>query len=194
MGALDDFSADIERLRGGDLEKIPTEQFADACSHLQPIFDSLGTVLYFASADFKSKTADVRGCAEAYASLDAILAKDVAEGTVTVKNSHSRNLRGLRRGLHFMQLVIKLLCADPSKALSAAGSEAYAEALAPYHPWAVRMAVRAGVLALPGRAAFIADFGATEETLKSTGGRLVESLDVLIPAVDKLYPPEALTS
>ena len=76
-------------------------------------------------------------------------------GTVTKKNSCSRNLFRLCHGVLFISELLKYLYKDHNMQLKAACGEAYTNTLASAHSYMVKTAVRASMYMLPTREQFL---------------------------------------
>ncbi|CAD7701184.1 unnamed protein product [Ostreobium quekettii] len=107
--------------------------------------------------------------------------------TVTKKNSCARNLHRLRSAILFVSTLVQELTSDSSMSLREAASTAYESALAPIHTYVVRGAVKAGLLMLPSRAAFLASICETETTARGHTEKLVAVANEMIRAIDSLY-------
>ena len=91
------------------------------------------------------------------------------KGTVTKKNSESRNLFRLLNGVLFIARMLEKLVKEKSCPLRTACNDAYSEVLASMHSYLVRSAVRASMYMLPTREQFLA-------SIKETGGDLYEAI------------------
>jgi Glycolipid transfer protein (GLTP) len=83
----------------------------------------------------------------------------VQKGSVTTKNSLSRNVHRLRTVIVFTEMIMAHLICSATTSLSGAVSAAYGETLAPYHSAIVRATCNAGFLLLPSRHAFLQSIG-----------------------------------
>ncbi|KAF2317766.1 hypothetical protein GH714_041071 [Hevea brasiliensis] len=70
---------------------------------------------------------------------------EVANGTVRTPGSHSRNLRRVRQGIDLIRALFEQFLATGDYSLKDAATTAYSQVGAPYHTWAVRTAVYAGI-------------------------------------------------
>lgn len=73
-------------------DNMSTKDFVTCCEHIIPVFGMLGTVFSMAKRDFNSKKDSLAGISDQLVTLQAIVAEDKANGTVTTKDSCSRNL------------------------------------------------------------------------------------------------------
>lgn len=84
--------------------------------------------------------------------LQNILDLDVEKKTVKTPGSYSRNLRRVRQGLDLIRAIFEqFLVTDEYYSLKDAATKAYTQVCAPFHSWAVRTAVYAGMCTLPTR-------------------------------------------
>ncbi len=82
-------------------------------------------------------------------------------GTVTTKNSCSRNLHRLLSSISFISSLLQNLAADKACTLHTATANAYSGTMAPMHNFFVRTAVKGGMYTLPTRAGFLQSIGET---------------------------------
>ncbi len=82
-------------------------------------------------------------------------------GTVTTKNSCSRNLHRLLSSISFISSLLQNLAADKACTLHTATASAYSSTMAPMHNFFVRTAVKGGMYTLPTRAGFLQSIGET---------------------------------
>ncbi|KAK9824662.1 hypothetical protein WJX72_012151 [[Myrmecia] bisecta] len=167
---------------------ISTEEFANACERILPIFDHLGTVFGFARSELATKRESIKSVAPRLKTLDEVVAADVKANTVTVKNSASRNLHRLVSAIGFIQTLLANLASDPSVTLRGAASDAYNATMAPIHSYLVRKAVQASMFTLPSRDHFLQSIGETEITAKQHAEEFNPVANTIIARVEKLYP------
>ena len=87
-------------------------------------------------------------------------------GTVTVKNSCSRNLHRLLSSISFISQLLQNLAADNACTLHSAAANAYGNTMAPVHNFFVRTAVKTSMYTLPTRAGFLQSIGETGESVQ----------------------------
>ncbi|CAA3003672.1 ACD11 homolog [Olea europaea subsp. europaea] len=127
------------------------EPFCDACSLVSDLFGSLGIAFKFAELEYVSKVNDLAEASRIHGTLNNILDFDVRNDTVKTQGSLSRNLRRVRLGLDLIRALFQNFLSSDDCSLKEAASAAYAKTCAPYHVWAIRTAVSAGMFALPTR-------------------------------------------
>ncbi|XP_019066993.1 ACD11 homolog protein isoform X2 [Solanum lycopersicum] len=133
--------------------------FCHACSLLSVLFGSLGIAFKFAELEYVSKVRDLTEASEIFGSLNSILDYDVRNDTS--------------------------LYSDDS--LKEAASMAYAKVCAPYHTWAVRTAVSAGMCALPTRDQLLIKLNETDDSAEREMRRYIDASLPIIEYIDKLY-------
>ncbi|KVH96303.1 Glycolipid transfer protein domain-containing protein [Cynara cardunculus var. scolymus] len=141
---------------GGDSVDLKLKPFCDACSLVSVLFGCLGIAFKFAEMEYTSKR---------FVTLRNVVDYDLGNNTVKSPGSLTRNLRRVRQGLDLIRQLFQnfLITKYVSKiflpiintmeyySLKEAASSAYQQVCAPYHTWAVRTAVSAGMCALPSR-------------------------------------------
>ncbi|KAJ9708161.1 hypothetical protein PVL29_000293 [Vitis rotundifolia] len=125
--------------------------FCDACSLVSVLFGCLGIAFKFAELEYVSKVRDLLEASKTYDTLEDIIDRDIESNTVRSAGSHSRNLRRVRQGLDLIRALFEQFLSSDDFSLREAASTAYSQVCAPYHTWAVRTAVSAGMYALPVR-------------------------------------------
>lgn len=98
--------------------------------------------------------------------LHNILDLDVMNQTVKTQGSYSRNLRRVRLGLDLIRAIFEqFLMTNEYYSLKDAATKAYTQVCAPFHTWAVRTAVYAGMYTLPTRDQLLLRLNETGEVL-----------------------------
>eukprot|EP00891_Asterochloris_glomerata_P009636 jgi/Astpho2/9636/e_gw1.00146.147.1_t len=166
---------------------IQTMQFAKACEAILPVFDKLGTIFSFAKSELISKRETLEQIAPKLPTLNEVVAADKKAGTVTVKNSPSRNLHRLLSSVSFIAALLQNLAADPKTSLHTAAASAYNNTMSPMHNFMVRTAVKASFYTLPTRAGFLESIGETERTAKDHAAHFVPSASELVKRVEALF-------
>ncbi|KAJ7954085.1 Accelerated cell death 11 [Quillaja saponaria] len=140
-----------ERKNGSNEEDLRLDTFCKACSLVSVLFGCLGFAFKFAELEYVAKVRDLVEASKTFDTLQDILDVDVANGNVKTAGSHSRNLRRVRQGLDLIRVLFEQFLLTDHYSLKEVASTAYAQVCAPYHTWAVRTAVYAGMYALPSR-------------------------------------------
>eukprot|EP01025_Chloroclados_australasicus_P008515 TRINITY_DN1303_c0_g1_i1.p2 TRINITY_DN1303_c0_g1~~TRINITY_DN1303_c0_g1_i1.p2 ORF type:complete len:208 (+),score=27.62 TRINITY_DN1303_c0_g1_i1:146-769(+) len=166
--------------------EINTLDFTKAVSVILPAFNYLGTVFAFAKSEMEGKNKSLVDASGKFPKLKDILAEDKKNGTITTKNSPSRNLHRLMSAILFVKLLLDKLL-EHNYTMYDAASEAYEAALAPIHTVIVKGTVRTGLLVLPSTDDFLAQIGETRNTAASKAAIFIESADKVCKQIDDLY-------
>ncbi|PRQ40386.1 putative glycolipid transfer protein [Rosa chinensis] len=168
----------------GDLH---LDTFCQACSLVSILFSCLGLAFKFAEMEYVSKVDNLLQASKTYDTLVHILDFDVANDTVKSPGSRSRNLRRVRQGLDLIRAIFENFLATDDNSLREAASTAYAQVCAPYHTWAVRTAVAAGMYALPSRDQLLKSLKETHESAEIKMKQYIRASLPVIQYIDKLY-------
>ncbi|KAL6566395.1 hypothetical protein OROGR_002010 [Orobanche gracilis] len=166
---------------------LDLKTFCNACSLVSILFGCLGLAFKFAELEYVSKVSDLAEASETYGTLNNILDFDKQNDTVRTQGSLSRNLRRVRQGLDLIRALFQNFLSSDGCYLKEAASTAYAKTCAPYHTWAVRTAVYAGMYALPTRDQLLLKLNETDETAKREMVRYINASRPVIEYIDKLY-------
>eukprot|EP00884_Botryococcus_braunii_P016260 jgi/Botrbrau1/3317/Bobra.0048s0013.1 len=166
---------------------VSTQEFAEACLAIMPIFDHLGTVFIVAKHELNAKRESLVRLQDKLPTLEAVVQADIRTGTVTVKNSGARNLYRLLSGLLFITTLLEILADDATITLRSAATEAYNRNLASMHSYMVRTAIKASMYLLPNRDDFMKSIGETEATARVHAEEFVVPVKVLVHRVLELY-------
>ncbi|CAG9465966.1 unnamed protein product [Pedinophyceae sp. YPF-701] len=166
--------------------ELRTKEFADAAERIVPLVGALGKPFYFAREDFEKKQLDLHSCATELPTLRELVEADRAAGTLEKAGSHARNLDRLKNGIRFMTILIQDLLDDPSAKLSAAIAEAYEKALAPTHPTAIQLMVKASLWFVPKTAAFMKTVGESPDSLHEHGPKFIAAAKPVVAAVEEM--------
>ncbi|CAI9089651.1 OLC1v1024266C2 [Oldenlandia corymbosa var. corymbosa] len=126
--------------------------FSHACSLVSPLFRCLGIAFKFAEMDYVAKVDDLVQASNSVTTLQVMMKRDIDSDCVRKAGSHTRNLLRVKRGLDMVKVLFEQIIASGGSSLKDPASTAYAQVFAPYHGWAIRKAVAAGMYALPTRA------------------------------------------
>ncbi|KVI05356.1 Glycolipid transfer protein domain-containing protein [Cynara cardunculus var. scolymus] len=177
---------------GGSFE-LRLKPFCDACSLVSVLFGSLGIAFKFAEMEYTSKVRDLSDAANLYGTLSKVIDCDVKNDSVKSAESLTRKLRRVRQGLDLIrELFLNFLSTD-DYSLKEAASTAYKQVCAPYHTWAVRTAVSAGMCALPTRDQLLLNLNETDESAEDEMRRYIKASLPVIKYIDNLYISRAIT-
>ncbi|KAF5745273.1 Glycolipid transfer protein (GLTP) family protein [Tripterygium wilfordii] len=173
--------------------ELRLNKFCDACSLVSVLFNCLGIAFKFAELEYVAKVRDLVEASERFDTLQNIVDLDVANGTVRTHGSHSRNLRRVRQGLDLIRALFEQFLSTDDYSLRESASTAYAKVCAPYHTWAVRTAVSAGMYALPTREQLVLKLNETDESVEKRMRRYIKASLPVIDYIDKLYITRNIT-
>ncbi|XP_059282314.1 ACD11 homolog protein isoform X2 [Lycium ferocissimum] len=156
-------------------------------------FEDAGIAFKFAELEYVSKVRDLAEASEIFGSLNSILDYDVRNDTVRTPGSLSRNLRRVRQGLDLIRALFQNFLSTYDDSLKEAASMAYAKVCAPYHTWAVRTAVSAGMCALPTRDQLLMKLNETDDSAEREMRRYIDASLPIIEYIDKLYISRNIT-
>ncbi|KAL2509609.1 ACD11-like protein [Forsythia ovata] len=163
------------------------EPFCNACSHVSVLFDCLGIAFKFAEFEYVSKVNDLAEASRRHGTLNNILDFDVRNDSVKTQGSLTRNLRRVRQGLDLIRALFENFLSSEDFSLKEAASAAYTKTCAPYHAWAIRTAVSAGMYALPTREQLLLRLNETDESAKKKMRRYINASLPILEYIDKLY-------
>lgn len=166
---------------------LSLKPFCEACSLVSVLFGCLGIAFKFAHSEYVSKVHHLDKASEVYGTLNNILDYDVENGTVRSPGSLSRNLRRVRQGLDLIRVLFQNFLSTDACSLREAASMAYTKVCAPYHSWAVRTAVSAGMYSLPTREQLLLKLNETGESAEREMKRYINASHPLIEYIDMLY-------
>ncbi|KAL7171224.1 hypothetical protein ACSBR2_035967 [Camellia fascicularis] len=170
-----------------DDDLLQLKPFCDACSLVSVLFGCLGIAFKFAEFEYCGKVRDLVEASKRYSCLNNLLDVDVKNDTVRTPGSLSRNLRRVRQGLDLIRALFEKFLSSDYCTLKDAASTAYAQVCAPYHTWAVRTAVSAGMYALPTREQLLLNLNETDESAEKEMRRYIKASLPIIEYIDKLY-------
>ncbi|KAG4998610.1 hypothetical protein JHK85_030049 [Glycine max] len=170
-----------ERNNGND---IRLDTFCEAASLVSVLFRSLGLAFKFAELEYVAKLHGLLEASKTCSTLPDILNLDVASDTVKTSGSFSRNLRRVRQGLDLVRAIFEQLLSTDDSSLKEVASTAYGQVCAPYHTWAVKTAVYAGMYTLPTRDQLLMKLNETGTVKEPPTRSLAESTKRTISVVD----------
>ncbi|KAM7464352.1 hypothetical protein LguiA_032473 [Lonicera macranthoides] len=182
--AFEELSAPVLK---SDAYDLGLKSFCDACSLVSVLFGCLGIAFKFAEMEYCAKVRDLTEASKRYDTLNHLLELDVKNDTVRTPGSLSRNLRRVRQGLDLVRALFQNFLSSNECSLKEAASTAYAKVCAPYHTWAVRTAVSAGMCALPTREQLLLRLNETEESAEREMRRYINASLPIIQYIDNLY-------
>ncbi|XP_072991629.1 ACD11 homolog protein [Typha latifolia] len=183
--AFEELARSIEA--GGGAEDLRLAPFGDACSLVSVLFGFLGIAFKFAEMEYVAKVHDLIEASKTYQTLNNILEDDVKHDTVRNKGSHSRNLRRVRLGLDLIRALFEQFLSTEEDSLKEAASIAYGQVCAPFHNWAIRTAVGAGMYTLPTKDQLIERLNETHHSVQKEMRRYIDASSPIIHYIDNLF-------
>ncbi|XP_020085699.1 ACD11 homolog protein-like [Ananas comosus] len=179
-------------LRGGGGEEggdggLRLAPFVDACSLVSVLFGCLGFAFKFAEMEYVAKVNDLIEASKAYETLIHIIDHDIKNDSVRRQGSHSRNLRRVRLGLDLIRALFEQFLSTNECSLKDAASTAYGQVCAPFHNWAIRKTVSAGMYALPTREQLISRLNETDYSVQKEMQRYINASSPIIQYIDDLF-------
>ncbi|XP_071724946.1 accelerated cell death 11 [Rutidosis leptorrhynchoides] len=168
-------------------KELAVAPFSHACSLVSPLFGCLGIAFKFAEMDYVAKVRDLADASENIVTLNAMLDRDIEAKTVRRGGSHTRNLLRVKRGIDMVKMLFEQILATEGNSLRDPASKAYAHVFAPYHGWAIRKAVGAGMYALPTKAQLLKKLNEDECSAKVQMHNYVTSSAPVIAYIDNLF-------
>ncbi|KAE9599173.1 hypothetical protein Lal_00044124 [Lupinus albus] len=161
--------------------------FSYACSLISPLFGCLGIAFRFAEMDYVAKVKDLAEASKSIQTLPSMIELDVQANSVRKGGSHTRNLLRVKRGLDMVRVLFEQMLVTEGNSLKAPASKAYEQVFAPYHGWAIRKAVSAGMYALPTKEQLLRKLNEDEASAKVQMQNYVTASATLIQYIDKLF-------
>ncbi|KAJ1414412.1 Glycolipid transfer protein domain [Sesbania bispinosa] len=147
-GAFKDLATVVADSPNAELEVAP---FSRACSLVSPLFGCLGVAFKFAEMDYVAKVDDLAEASKSIKTLQSLIDRDVQANSVRTAGSRTRNLLRVKRGLDMVRVLFEQIVVTEGNSLRDPASKAYEQVFAPYHGWAIRKAVSAGMYVLPSK-------------------------------------------
>ncbi|KAI3729510.1 hypothetical protein L6452_18170 [Arctium lappa] len=178
---------------GGHSVDLRLKPFCDACSFVSVLFGCLGIAFKFAEMEYTSKVRDLTEASERFVTLRNVVDYDIGNNTVKSPGSLTRNLRRVRQGLDLIRQLFQNFLITNDYSLKEAASSAYQQVCAPYHTWAVRTAVSAGMCALPSRDQLLSNLNESEPSAAKEMRRYIKASLPVIMYIDNLYISRGIT-
>ncbi|XP_050223588.1 ACD11 homolog protein [Mercurialis annua] len=171
-------------INGADLR---LDTFCDACSLVSIFFNCLGLAFKFAESEYVAKVCNLMDASKMHNSLKKVLDLDVENNTVRTPRSYSRDLRRVRQGLDLIRALFEQFLSTHDYSLKDAATSAYSQVCAPFHTWAVRTAVYAGMYTLPTRDQLLMRLNETDQSAEKKMRRYINASIPVINYIDNLY-------
>ncbi|ONK67339.1 uncharacterized protein A4U43_C06F19140 [Asparagus officinalis] len=130
---------------------------------------------------------DLTGASASISTLQLLVEEDVRGDRVRAGGSHSRNLLRVLRGLDMVRVLFEQILVSEGNSLRDPASVAYTKVFAPYHGWAIRKAVSAGLFTLPSKSQLLKKLNEDEASAKIQMQKYVTSAAPVIHYVEELF-------
>ncbi|KAI4381435.1 hypothetical protein MLD38_007505 [Melastoma candidum] len=186
VDAFEDLARLVESKKAGEGD-LMLATFCEACSLVSVLFSCLGLAFKFAELEYVAKVQDLLEASKSHQTLLHILDYDIMNDTVKTQGSHTRNLRRVRQGIDLIRTIFENFVSSDDNSLKESATTAYAKVCAPYHTWAVRTAVYAGMYTLPTREQLLQKLNETDKTADKMMRRYIRASAPVIEYIDSLY-------
>ncbi|GLT76632.1 hypothetical protein SLA2020_482820 [Shorea laevis] len=163
------------------------DTFGEACSLVSILFSCLGLAFKLAEPQYVANERDLLEASKGFENLENIHDEDVANDTAKTPGSHSRNLRRVRQSLDLIRALFEEFLANDELSLKDVASTAYGQVCAPYHSWALRTAVYAGMCTIPSRDQLLLRLNETDHTAEKKMRRYINTSPVVGDYIDQLH-------
>ncbi|KAI3695037.1 hypothetical protein L1987_78025 [Smallanthus sonchifolius] len=167
--------------------ELELASFSRACSLVSPLFRCLGIAFKFAEMDYVAKVNDLCETSVSVSTLQLMMEKDIEENCVRKPGSHTRNLLRVKRGLDMLRVLFEQILASEDNSLKNPASKAYGQVFSPYHGWAIRKAVAAGMYALPTKQQLLQKLNEDEVSARTEMQNYVTASALVIVYIEKLF-------
>ncbi|XP_004486446.1 accelerated cell death 11 [Cicer arietinum] len=182
--AFKDLANTLSNSNSAELDVAP---FSRACSFISPLFGFLGFAFKFAEKDYVAKVNDLAEASKSIQTLNSLIDHDVQANSVRNAGSHTRNLLRVRRGLDMVRVLFQQMIVTEGNSLRDPASKAYEQTLAPYHGWAIRKAVSAGMYVIPTQEQLMNKLNDDVASAKVQMQIYVSASEAVIQYIDKLF-------
>ncbi|XP_072972825.1 ACD11 homolog protein-like [Typha angustifolia] len=167
-----------------DLRLAP---FSDACALIPVLFGCIGFAFKFAEMEYVSKVNNLLEASKTYDTLSNILDDDVKHDTARKPESHSQNLCRVRLGLDLIRALFEQFLTANECSLKEAALAAYGQVCAPFHSWATRKAIGAGMYTLPTWEQLLSRLNETDHSVQKEMRRYIDASSLIIQYIDTLF-------
>ncbi|KAG6419808.1 hypothetical protein SASPL_116320 [Salvia splendens] len=213
--AFNELSIRLDQFPEGEEARLELSPFSNACSLVSPLFRCLGIAFKFAELDYVAKfkfvtnvwfdlscilmwlpdmylydsfkVNDLAGASKSISVLPLMMDDDVKSDCVRKAGSHTRNLLRVKRGIDMVKVLFEHIISTQGNSLKEPASKAYAQVFSPYHGWAIRKAVAAGMYALPTKAQLLNKLNEDETSARIQMQNFVASAALVVKYIDQLF-------
>ncbi|KAL1562171.1 accelerated cell death 11-like [Salvia divinorum] len=186
--AFKELSNGLNQFPEGEEACLEVAAFSNACSLLSPLIRCLGGVFLFAEIDYVAKVNDLVEASKSISVLPLMIDDDVRSDRVHKAGSHTRNLLRVNRTLHLIKVFFEQVMSSEGNSLKDPASKAYSQVFSPYHGWAVRKDVTAGVYdALPTKSEMLNKLNEDETSSRIQMQSIISSAAQVSEHIDQLF-------
>ncbi|KAK9281046.1 hypothetical protein L1049_003938 [Liquidambar formosana] len=181
--------SDLAAIVNSQTVDVEVASFSHACSFVSPLLGCLGFAFKFAETDYVSKVGDLEKTSKSIVTLRALVDRDVEANCVKKMGSHSDNLLIVKRVLELVKVLFEQLLAAEvmNNSLKNPLSIAYEKVLAPYHAWAIRIVVAAGMYTLPTKTQLLKKLNEDDASSRIQMQKYVVGSAPVILYIEKLF-------
>ncbi|CAA0834626.1 Accelerated cell death 11 [Striga hermonthica] len=185
--AFKELAGAINQFPAGEEARLELGPFSRACSLVSPLFRCLGIAFKFAELDYVAKVHDLEEASKSIPVLPVMVDGDIDANRVRTAGSHTRNLLRVKRGIDMVRVLFEHIISSEGNSLKDPASKAYAQVFAPYHGWAIRKAVAAGMYALPTKAQLLNKLNEDETSARVQMQNYVTFATPVVKYIDELF-------
>ncbi|PIN13704.1 hypothetical protein CDL12_13673 [Handroanthus impetiginosus] len=185
--AFKELANTLNQCPDGEEARLELAPFSRACSLVSPLFRCLGIAFKFAELDYVAKVNDLADASRSILTLPVMMDGDIEANCVRRAGSHTRNLLRVKRGIDMVKVLFEHILSSEGNSLKDAASKSYAQVFAPYHGWAIRKAVGAGMYALPTKAQLLSKLKEDETSARIQMQSYIASATAVVMYIDQLF-------
>ncbi|KAL8479722.1 hypothetical protein ACS0TY_026077 [Phlomoides rotata] len=185
--AFKELASSLGQFPDGEEARLELGPFSQACSLVSPLFRCLGIAFKFAELDYVAKVNNLVETSKSISAVPVMMDDDVKSDCVRRAGSHTRNLLRVKRGIDMVKVLFEHIVSSEGNSLKDPASKAYAQVFAPYHGWAIRKAVAAGMYALPTKAQLLNKLNEDEMSARIQMQSYIASVAPIIKYIDHLF-------
>ncbi|KAH6809167.1 Glycolipid transfer protein family protein [Perilla frutescens var. frutescens] len=185
--AFKELTNSISQFPEGEEARLDLGPFSHACSLVSPLFRCLGIAFRFAELDYVAKVNDLTEASKSISMVPVMMDDDIKSDCVRKAGSHTRNLLRVKRGIDMVKVLFEHIISSQGNSLKDPASKAYAQVFAPYHGWAIRKAVGAGMYALPTKAQLLNKLNEDETSARIQMQNYISSAAPVVKYIEQLF-------
>lgn len=173
---------------------IRTQAFLNVCREILPVVDKLGTGFTVVRIDVNGNIDRLNkrfvSSAAEYENIYAILDQEVQRNDHTDNSSCTKGLLWLKRAMHLVVEILRILHQDKSASVYDAANAAYEKVLKPYHGWITSSVFWGALKLVPSRETLYENLGKTESLEDDMGSFVAQFGSILSKINDHLVSRE----